>query len=116
MASSIRKFFDKAPEGERPTVAYAETSGNFDMDEVQPFLEHLHAFGVPLGRLDFIADTIGKFPEGKTYDFECVGASDDQLALVTIRAFVADTHAVDLTFIGPEPVIGALDALLLKRC
>jgi len=115
MPASIRNSFDKVPENERPTVRDAETSSNFDMDEVQPFLEHLNAFSVPLGRLDVIADTMAGFPQGFTHDFEAVGVLDNQMALVTIRAFIADIDAVDLTFIGPEPIIDFIDRLLSKR-
>ncbi len=115
MAPSIRDFFDKAPEKDRPDVGEAETSANFDIEEVQPFLERLHAFSVPLGRLDFIAETIAELPHNYTHTFECVGVCDDKLALISITAFIDDIDAPDLTFTGPQPVIDAIDKALAER-
>ncbi|MBT8412149.1 MAG: hypothetical protein KJP02_10190 [Octadecabacter sp.] len=115
MAPSIRDFFDNVPEDERPQVGDAETSANFDMEDVQPFLEHLHAFSIPLGRLDVIAEIMADLPVGRTHAFEAIGVLDNQMALVTIEAFIDDVDAPDIRFIGPKPIIDFIDKLLVDR-
>lgn len=115
MVPKVGDFFHIVRVEERPVVGDAETSSNFDMDEVQPFLENLHAFSIPLGRLDVIAELMANFPQGYTHDFEAVGVLDNQRVLVTIRAFICDVNATDLTFIAPEPIIDFINTLLSKR-
>lgn len=93
----------------------AETSAKFEMVEVRPFLEKQHAFSIPLGRLDVIAEIMAELPVGKTHSFEAVGHLDRQMALVTIEAFIDDNNAPDIRFIGPKPIIDFIDDLLEKR-
>ncbi len=96
----------------------AETSGNFDLDEVVPFLERLgEQPGVSLnvGRLLFSGEMIADIPHNETRTFENIGHVDGKLQILTIEAFMDDLDAPDLTFFGTERLIGIIDAMLVER-
>ena len=118
MPPSIRDFFDRASEGDRPEIGEAETSANFDMHEVLPFLESLHVLDdiyTPVGRLAFIAESISSMRHQETRRFEAVGGSRIKMHLLTIEVFMDDENAPDITFIGTSEMISKIDAKLAQR-
>ena len=118
MALSIREYFDKVSSKHRPGVGQAETSSNFDMDEVLPFLESLSILGeiyTPIGRLAFIAELIASMKHGETRCYEAVGGSQGEMHLLTIEVFIDDVDAPDIRFIGTEKMIALIDDKLMER-
>lgn len=113
--ASIRDSFDLADPSERPTIGTAETSMNFDLEDVLPFLESLHVLGdiyTPIGALAFKAELIADIPVGETRSYEVVGGSRGEMHLLTIEAFMDDIDAPDLRFIGTPKMIEQIDTKL----
>ena len=112
---SIRDVVEHVAPSERPTTGTAETSMNFDLEDVLPFLESLHVLGdiyTPIGALAFKAEMIADIPVGETRSFEVVGSSRSEMHLLTIEAFMDDIDAPDLRFIGTPDMIERIDAKL----
>lgn len=105
------------PEAPKAPPITSETSMNFDMTEVGPFLTRLSnnpRFGLPVGFAGQIADEMAGLSVDDTKRWKVEGGFDGNMIQIEIEAFMDDNDAPDLTFFGPEPVIAEIDRELIS--
>lgn len=105
------------PEAPKAPAITSETSMNFDMTEVGPFLTRLSnnpRFGLPVGFAGQIADEMAGLSVDDTKRWKVEGGFDGNMIQIEIEAFMDDIDAPDLTFFGPEPVIAEIDRELIS--
>ena len=104
------------PEAAKPAPSTSETSMNFDLAEVPPFLTGLAnnpRFGLPEALVTQIADNLSDLPVDQSSRWQIEGSFDGKPALIEIQAFMDDFDAPDLAFFGSAEVVAEIDRELI---
>jgi hypothetical protein len=98
-----------------PLLITSETSMNFDVREVAPFLTQLannHRFGFPDDIVKAIGDAVVELPVETTKRWKITAEFDHHPILIEIEAFMDDVDAPDLTFHSAQAVITEIESEL----
>lgn len=114
MFNFITSLFKPQPSVAAPVTS--ETSMNFDLEDVRPFLVILTnnpRFGLPTAFIDTIAETLPNLDVEQTHRWRIDGAFDKEPMHLEIEAFMDDIDAPDLSFHSSGTVIAEIDRELI---
>jgi hypothetical protein len=111
------RFSLKAPNGERTDwyrgfKGSGETSTNFDLKEVRPFLKRLSALvdsGFGVAQVNVIAREIKKLKRERNRQYAFPISFEGAAALLGIRVFMDDVDSPDLYFYAPLKLMRQID-------
>ena len=93
----------------------SETSMNFDLAEIAPFLTRMEEsprFTLPQEFAATLADAMSALEVDQTRRWRIDGDFDGEPILLEIEAFMDDRDAPDLGFFSSAPVIAEIDRML----
>ncbi|MBU2994522.1 hypothetical protein Q4555_05865 [Octadecabacter sp. 1_MG-2023] len=109
MIRFLSSLFNKPTQEAQPVAGHAaETSMNFDSENVRPFLEGLAPGTIDQGALAVVDSAVGAMAVDETRDIVLNAQSGLQLQI-----YMDDIQAPDLYFFGPVEVIQYIDSALM---
>lgn len=104
------------PEAAKPAPITSETSMNFDLEEVAPFLVRLAnnpLFGLPEALAAQVAADLSALPVDQTRRWQVEGQFGGKPALLEIEAFMDDINSPDMTFFSSAAMVEEIDRELI---
>ncbi|MCF2905112.1 hypothetical protein L0666_08940 [Octadecabacter sp. CECT 8868] len=109
MIRFLANLFKAPAQAAEPIAGHsAETSMNFDSENVRPFLEGLAPGTIDQGALAVVDSAVGTMAVDETRDIVLNAQSGLQLQI-----YMDDIQAPDLYFFGPLEVIQYIDSALM---